>query len=349
MTVLAAEGPGLEFVEGRSWYDVARISRILSPWRELCTIARQRISLLTNEGTRTMTSSVRILAALVFLLFPAVGGAQESPASRVGTLVIAHGGGPAWDNQVHAIAELVETGGPVQVSFLMGPGASENPFQTAAQRLVDEGADEIIVVPLLVSSHSGHYEQIRWLAGATEEIDEAMLHHLHGAGIERAAVSVPIRVTPALDDSPQVAEVLAARALELSSAPADQALFLMGHGPNAAEDNAEWMRNLRPIADRVHELTGFRDVKLGLVRDDAPAPVREEAVRAIREIIELQHELTGQPVVVVPVLISTGSVSREKFPADLEGLPVVYEGDALLPHPGMADVVEARVREASTR
>ncbi len=47
----------------------------------------------------------------------------------------------------------------------------------------------------------------------------------------------------------------------------------------------------------------------------------------------------------MPILIATGQVSREKFPADLTGLPVIYRGDALLPHPGLARWVEARVRE----
>ncbi|HEU5208957.1 MAG TPA: hypothetical protein VFU06_06050, partial [Longimicrobiales bacterium] len=124
---------------------------------------------------------------------------------------------------------------------------------------------------------------------------------------------------------------------------ASRALFILGHGPNSAEDNAMWMQNLRPVADTVAALTGFRDVKVGLVRDDAPAPVRAEAVRHVREIIELQHELTGRDVIVIPALISTGSVSREKFPADLAGLPVVYTGEALLPHPGLAKWIEARV------
>src|SRR5688500_14112151 len=84
---------------------------------------------------------------------------------------------------------------------------------------------------------------------------------------------------------------------------------------------------------------------VGLVRDDAPAQVRSEAVTAIRETIKLQHLATGNPVVVVPVLISTGQVSQEKFPADLAGLPVAYSGEALLPHPGLARWLEERVRE----
>jgi hypothetical protein len=103
------------------------------------------------------------------------------------------------------------------------------------------------------------------------------------------------------------------------------------------------MKNLRPLVDRVAAATGFRDVKVGLVRDDAPPEVRAEAVRGIRETIQLQHALTGKPVVVVPILVSTGSVSREHVPADLEGLPIVYTGEPLLPHPALARWVESRV------
>jgi len=285
----------------------------------------------------------RTAAALaVVLASPPALPAQT--AKPVGTILVAHGGGPAWDAQVETIAGLVKTGGPVEVSFLMGPGARTHRFQDAARRLVEKGAGEIVVVPLLVSSHSGHYEQIRYLAGQTDSLSEQMHHHLHMAGIERANVQVPIRVTRAIDDSPDVARVLAERALALATAPREQALLLVGHGSNSAEDHAEWMRNLRPIADSVKAATGFKDVKIRLVRDDAPVEVRAEAVRSVREIIELQHLATGKPVVVVPVLISTGQVSREKLPRDLAGLPIVYRGDALLPHPGLARWVEGRVR-----
>jgi hypothetical protein len=69
-------------------------------------------------------------------------------------------------------------------------------------------------------------------------------------------------------------------------------------------------------------------------------------VRGIRETIQLQHALTGKPVVVVPILISTGSVSEEHVPTDLKGLPIVYTGEPLLPHPAMARWVESRVKSA---
>ena len=45
------------------------------------------------------------------------------------------------------------------------------------------------------------------------------------------------------------------------------------------------MQNLRPIAEHVKAKTGFRNVMVGLVRDDAPAAVRAEAVASIRETV----------------------------------------------------------------
>lgn len=273
------------------------------------------------------------------------GGAAgwlDATAAETGVVIIAHGGGPAWNAQVEDVARAVRHPGPVGVSFLMGPGASTARFQDVVADLQRRGARRVLVVPFLVSSHSGHYEQVRWLAGATDSLEPVMAHHLELAGLGRATGSLPIRVTAALDDAPEMARVLAARARALDSDPS-RALLLLGHGPNSAEDYAEWMRNLRPVADSVRAWTGYRSVVVELVRDDAPAPVRAEAVARVRELVGLQRDVTGRDVLVVPVLVATGRVSREKFARDLVGLPVVYRGDALLPDTAMARWVEARI------
>lgn len=294
------------------------------------------------------------LAGWVFALAPITGRAQGATPSaphavtpgRVGTIVVAHGASKEWNDYVRSVATQAKTGGPVAVAFLMGPEAATTRFQDVAAALEHEGVSRIVVVPLLVSSHSEHYEQVRYLAGATDSVDQTLHEHMDHGGVEPARVSVPVVVTPALDDSPVMARVLAERARALATAPAEQALFLVGHGPNTAEDYAWWMQNLRTVADTVKALTGFRDVRVDLVRDDAPKHVRAEAVRRVRELIDLQRQLTGRDVVVVPVLISKGRVSRETFLADLAGLPVIYSGEPLLPHPGLARWIETRVREA---
>jgi sirohydrochlorin cobaltochelatase len=282
------------------------------------------------------------------LVFALLALTQQADA-QTGTILIAHGGSAEWNQHVREVARSTKTGGPIEVSFLMGPEAPTHRFQDVARKLVDAGAREIVVVPLLVSSHSGHYEQIRYLAGFTETLDSIMVHHLHMSGIERPSLNVPIRVARALDDASQLSQVLAERALALTKTPQNQALFLVGHGPNSAEEYAAWMDNLRRVADSVQRVTNFRDVRVDLVRDDAPAAVRREAVLRVRELIGLQSEITGQPVIVVPVLVSRGRVSRETFLKDLDGLPVVYTGDPILPHPALTSWIEQRVRETATR
>jgi sirohydrochlorin ferrochelatase len=283
---------------------------------------------------------------LVAALTAASAGLAAAQDGGVGTIVIAHGGDSLWNARVIEVARSARLGGPVEVSFLMGPAAKTTRFQDAVARLEGQGVAEIVVVPMLVSSHSGHYDQIRYLAGEDVALGERMMHHLHMAGITRPRAKVPLRLTRAMDDAPEVARVLTARARALAPEPAGRALFIVGHGPNSAEDYAAWMKHLRPVADSVKSWTGFRDVRVDLVRDDAPAEVRAEAVRRVRELIELQHLVTGREVIVVPVLVSKGTVSRDKIPQDLAGLPIVYAGEPLLPHDAMARWVESRVQEA---
>lgn len=293
------------------------------------------------------------LAAMAFLVFAfCPTSAQEGPSNgsaagaTVGTIVVAHGGSDEWNAPVLALADQAATGGPVEVAFLMGPAATEHRFQDVAASLVEQGARRIVVVPLLASSHSGHYDQLRFLAGHLDSLEPSMMHHLDMAGITRPEVDAPIAVTPALDASMELATILTDRALTLAGHPAEQALFVIGHGPNSAENHAAWMANLRPVMDSIARATGFRDVKLGLVRDDAPEAVRAEAVRHIREIIELQNALTGRDVVVVPLLVSKGYVTQ-KLRGDLGGLPIAYEGEGLMPHPELARWIARQVEEAT--
>jgi sirohydrochlorin ferrochelatase len=243
---------------------------------------------------------------------------------------------------------MVKDAGPVEVSFLMGPEAATTRFQDAVGRLMNKGAEEIAVVPLLVSSHSGHYEQIRYLSRLTDSLDAVMHEHLHHGGIERAPTGIKIRVLPALDDSHELARVLTDRANEAEPQPAGKALMLVGHGPNSAEDYASWMQNLRVVADSVKKWSGFKDVRLELVREDAPAHVRAEAVLRLRELITMQAELTGSSVTVIPILVSKGGISRSRVMQDLAGLQFRYSGDAIMPHPAIAEWIGRRIRTAAT-
>ncbi len=280
------------------------------------------------------------LIAVALLSVAGVGAAQTP--SKTGTIVVAHGGDSLWNYFVVSAAQAARTGGPVEVSFLMGAAAKQARFQDAVARLEKQGVAEIVVVPMLVSSHSGHYDQIRYLAGDSVSLDSAMIHHLRMSGIERPATRLKLRVTKAMDSAPQIARVPADRALAMAPDARERAVLLVGHGPNSAEDYAAWMTHLRVVADSVKARGGFRDVRVELVRDDAPAEVRAEGVRQTRELLELQYAITGKDVLVVPVLVSRGAVSRSKLQTDLARLPMIYAGEPLLPHPEMVRWIEDR-------
>ena len=294
-----------------------------------------------------------MLRQTLFAAFaPAALLAQPSRASvdaATGVILVAHGASPAWNAPVDSLAAAVRRGGvvkgPVAVTFLMGEAAPRRRFQDAVADLRKAGATRAVVVPVLVSSFSGHYEQIRYLAGEVGSLDHKMMHHLHMAGIEPVK-GFPMSVTPALDDSPELARVLAVRARAQVNDASSRALFLFGHGPNSAEDYAAWMSRLRTVADSVKAETGFESVAVELVRDDAPKPVRAEAVKRAREIVTLQRAATGNDVIVIPILVSSGDVANRKLPGDLAGLPIVYGGVPLLPHAAIASWVERRVLEA---
>jgi hypothetical protein len=72
----------------------------------------------------------------------------SSPGKEVGAVIVAHGGGPAWDGQVEAVAREVRLNGPVRVSFLMGPGAPGTPLPDVVRKGEGKGAREIAVVPM---------------------------------------------------------------------------------------------------------------------------------------------------------------------------------------------------------
>lgn len=271
---------------------------------------------------------------------------SAAPATA-GVIVVAHGGGPEWNAGVFAAVQQAALPHPVEVAFLMGPAAAQHRFQDAVARLRKAGASRAVVVPMFVSSRSGHVDQVRWLLGLTDSLDAVMHHHLHMSGIARPTDRMPLALTPALDDAPELVEALAARSAALRPDPAARsALLLVGHGPNLEAEYAWWMEHLRRVGAAVRERAGWRDVRVGLVKDDAPSAERAEAVRHVRDLAELQSAAVRESVTVVPVLLAPGKLTKVGLPRDLAGLPIRYTGDPLLPHPAMGRWIARRVQEA---
>lgn len=285
-------------------------------------------------GRRTL-----LVGALVATTLARWGHAQT------GLVVVAHGADSAWNAKVREVVAGVEwPHGPQAVAFLMGAEAHTAGWDSAVARLARGGATSGVVVPLLVSSFSGHYRQVRYYAGTLDTLDVELLRHRHAS-----LVPPPLRlvVTPALDSAPELRAAMVDRWRALPPDHRRAPVILVAHGPNDDGEAAAWAAHLEGVAAAIRG-AGAPAAQVHLLRDDAPPLVRAGAVAAMRDSVLGLARTHGDSVVALPLLISTGAITRSKIPRDLAGLPVRYDPVVLAPHPALARWV-GRVANAAMR
>jgi sirohydrochlorin ferrochelatase len=305
----------------------------------------------------TMPITRRLLLATLVLAATAVvlpSNAVAQPGST-GILLLAHGGKPEWNARVTALAQAIDADQPTEVAFGMATRAN---IQGAVDKLVARRVSRIVAVPLFVSSHSSVVTSTAYLLGLRADMPKDLLlfarmshgpqghgassaagahagHHgaatpaAAGDGTRPVVSSVPITMTAALDAHPMVAEIVAARALALSTAPASEVVVMVAHGPVSDEDNARWLANMGTLAARVKTAAPFAAVEYMTVRDDAPAPIRDKATAELRGVVE-RHVARGHRVLVVPVLLSFGGI-EQGLRTRLDGLSYVMADRGLMP------------------
>jgi sirohydrochlorin ferrochelatase len=301
-----------------------------------------------HETQEKTMSTIRIFPVLLLMVCAARIASADS-----GILLLAHGGSAEWNARVTELAAKVNQTRPTEVAFGM---ASRATIQNGIDKLVARGVTEIVAVPLFVSSWSTVITSTEYLLGLRAQAPAALavyakMNHAPApaaAGTSAAAhagheshaptttdgttpvrSSVPVRMTPALNDHPIVADVLASRARAISRTAAQEALIIVAHGPNEEEDNQRWLADMRSLAARVGQSEKFASIESLTLRDDAPKPVRDAATAQLRGIVK--RELSaGRRVLIVPLLISFGGIEqglRER----LEGLNYAMAESALMP------------------
>ena len=281
-----------------------------------------------------MTHVARLLLFSTLIL-ASVGSTIAAAADEpLGVLVVAHGSTAAWNANVEAAVTIIRQHTPSTAAYLMG--AETRTPQAAYDELVAAGVQRIVIVPLLVSSYSSHYEQVRFLGRLRDDYPGSewmQLTQLHGP-------ADVVGVTPALDAHPILAEILADRARSLSRDPSQESLVIVAHGPNGAADADRWMRTIRQLGVQIRSLVPFQELDVRLLRDDAPKPVKDQALAELRHAVASRAE-SGR-VVVVPLLLGPGRV-LDQVPDVLTGLEYLWDGRPVLPDSRIADWVLSQV------
>ncbi len=254
--------------------------------------------------------------------------ALEAGEPRAGVVVLAHGGSERWNELVRETVTQAALTYPVEVAFGMGFHAHEvHEAQAAMDRLQAQGVSDVVVIPLLVSSHSDVYRQYEYLFGMRRDSPWP------DAAVQPLTVTAPVRFGAPLDGHPYVAEILLERAQALSTDPTTEVVVLVAHGPTEEPDDVAWLHLMRQVAEALKAQGQFADVAARTLRDDASWRVRRRATHALRRLIREQS--ATHRVLVVPLLMARGGIEH-KIPQRLHGLQYVYSGDTLLPHPQMA-------------
>ena len=259
------------------------------------------------------------------------------PERPAGLLVVAHGADATWNDAVRAAVARTRWDGPKSVAFLMGPQAVSAGWDTALAQLEAAGTRSLVVVPLMVSSHGGHYQQIRVYAGLSDSIPAELASHSHNAS---RRPSMPVRMTAALDGAEEMAGAVAEAWASLDAAARRRPVILIGHGPGDPEQTRRWMEQFARV-ERALEAAGLRaEVRSGLLQDDAPAAVRAAAIGSLRDTVMALARRSGDSVTALTVVVARGGITRVTVPQDLRGLPVAPVAAALSDSPFIARWIE---------
>jgi sirohydrochlorin ferrochelatase len=261
---------------------------------------------------------------------------------KTGVLVIAHGSDElSWNQVVQQVVADVKLSQPITVGFLEFTTPN---IQMAVTQLEKQGVNRIIAVPLFVSTYSNHIEEIKYILGLRDALPqpEAVVGG-HDAVVEPAEPLQQVKchskifLTPALDDQPIVAAILAERLKTISRHPEREIAVLVGHGADSAVGTAKWQTQFASLADQVKKTLKLKDASYGFAAMGQPT-IRNAVSAATAK----------GDVLLIPVMLSEGFFTERKIPHDLEGLQYRYPQPgkrALLPHQEMARLIELRVNE----
>lgn len=287
----------------------------------------------------------------------------EKPQSRIGILLLAHGGSiKIWDEEVRHVADQVNGTMPTEIAFGM---ATRSAMQAAVNRLAARKVTGIVAVPLFINSHSSLINNISYLLGLRSQqpedlkifammdngnggmiMDHNAMNHEPTEAMKPISSPVPIRMASALDHHRIVANILRDRAASISHDPAHEVVVFVAHGPVSDDENGLWLRDMSILADEMRRQTHYAGIESLTLRDDADKPMRDTATQLLRQKVE-QITASGNTVLIAPLLLSYGGI-EDGIRKRLDGLTYRMAPQGLLPDKRIADWVIAKAQTESS-
>ena len=204
-----------------------------------------------KKSRKALAVNIMLLIMIISLIIPGVAAENKE---KYGILVIAHGSpGESWCSPVRDAVSEVDLPYPVELGFLeFVPNETIN---DAVEKLDHARVTKIIAIPLFISSHSSHIQEIEYVLGLRDTLPMTSEHVVvEGVEIERSIVPMGDRY--AISRVPRVPVEIGA----------DGVMRAMGHPGDPGEEE-----ELTPVdTDAEIVLTGAMDdhwLVAGIVAD----------------------------------------------------------------------------------
>lgn len=241
---------------------------------------------------------------------------------ETGVLVLIHGFGETGNRVMAEAVQPLAGIFPAAMAAGMSMMGSEH-IQSAMDALQAHGAQRIVVVPMVSSRANTLIYQWQYIFGMRE----------HGGfyDVPRVHTDARIIMTDPPADHPLITRIILDHALELSTNPANEVLFVLAHGPIHEAENQAQLETMAGQARRLQELGGFSRVEGVTLQDDAAPAVRAGNVAALRSKIEAATA-AGKQVLIVTDLLAARSI-QWKIERDLAGLDYKFSVKGITQHP----------------
>jgi len=253
-----------------------------------------------------------------------------SSASRVGVLVMAHGGDETWNSAVDQAVARLSAEVPVELAYGM---ADPYTLRSALDRLGEQGVERVALVRAFLSGRS-FLDQTRWFLGLSDRPPAhfVLMGPAAADSSARAQLRHNLEIRTHEDgilSSAFAGAIMADRAREVSRTPDGESVLLLAHGMGDDGENDQVLAAVDRIADEV-ERHGFSDVRSATLREDWEE-ARVLAEQQIRGYVT-DRSAAGDRVLVLPVRLT----GFGPYADVLVGLDYVA-GEGLLPHPLIGD------------
>ncbi len=279
---------------------------------------------------------VRRVLSLVLMLGPLLAQVSSADSTGMAVLVMSDNRSRDWTRTVRKLLRSAQLPCPYQIFFGNGDSQAQlAELRTYIRDLEDEGATNIVVVPLVASSASSSFKQWRYLLGL--DVQPGYSNALFFPLKPRSSINF----AEPLNDSAVVVEILLDRAQELSARRTEENIVIIAQGAADEAENNRYVQTLKNVAGRLQERGGYKSVVAFTLRDDGAPAVRQRAIQGLRARVEaLSRE--GQRVLIVPLMLVSGGLEH-RLSLELRGTSYVLNTKPLFPDTRIADWIRAQV------